>query len=186
MGLAAATVFTQALRFGRSWNAGLVAGLTLMLGTVVVMGLAWSRRWGAAARVALAAALLWYATTLQWLLPGLDHLWLSRTAAHVIDAHAGSASRPPVAAIGYHEPSLVFLIGTDLALLDAEAGAAFLQRHHEALVLVGEEQRTAFEEASRSHGVRLKRLWSGEGLNYSKGRSLRLHLYRRRTGPSTE
>ncbi len=89
---------------------------------------------GAALLIVLAAALLWYrpgprittgliaALSLAFVipaalgvLPGLDRLWLSRAAAGLVAGHPPAAGMSLVA-VGYSEPSLVFLLGTKLRL----------------------------------------------------------------------
>src|SRR5207302_1791144 len=74
----------------------------------------------AAAIVTLCAAFVIPAETA--VLPGLDRLWLSRSAAALIAEHPPAAGAPLVA-IGYAEPSLVFLLGGHVRLAVPDAAA---------------------------------------------------------------
>ncbi|MGH7091919.1 MAG: ArnT family glycosyltransferase, partial [Stellaceae bacterium] len=65
--------------------------------------------------------------------PGLNRLWLSRSAATLVAEHPPRAGEPLVA-VGYDEPSLVFLLGTGLHLGSATAAAATLAQGGEVLV----------------------------------------------------
>ena len=174
--LGVATLALPSWLQGRCSAASVIGALALAAGAWEVWWRASSMQWRSAAFVALTAAALWWVTSLQWVLPGLDRLWLSRMVADAIRQRRTSPL--PVASIGYQEPSLVFLVGTDLSLLTADEGASFLLEHNGALALVSEDETPAFERAARARAVEADEIWSGEGLNYSKGRMTRLHLYR--------
>lgn len=83
-----------------------------------------------------------------------------------------------LAASGYHEPSLVFLAGTDTLLTDTQGAAAHLASDPAcalALVPVGEEgELTAALAASGKAAARLAEI---DGINYSSGKALTLGLY---------
>jgi 4-amino-4-deoxy-L-arabinose transferase-like glycosyltransferase len=130
---------------------------------------------------AIAGSGVLLASTFGYLLPSLGSLWIGK---RVLDAiHAIPAEhRPPtglLAAVGYREPSLVFLLGSELKLLQPAAAARFLDQHKGALILVSDDAQAAFHaEASRlslvmEEGAEL------EGWNYSKGRWVRLRPFRR-------
>jgi hypothetical protein len=80
---------------------------------------------------------------------------------------------------GHHEPSLVFLTGGNVALLDADALASFMLDHPQSLGLIAAEQRHRFNAAAATVGVHTRVVWSGEGINYSKGQRTRLLLLER-------
>jgi hypothetical protein len=183
LGMAAGTIMLPVWLHGRSWGLSIAGGTALALGATIAVRQSLARKWPSAAGVALAAALLWSVVSLQWVLPRLDPLWLSRSVAAAVDSHQRPSAPVRVGTIGYHEPSLVFLIGTDLALIEPEVAGAFLRQHRQALVVVSDQHLSAFEKAARAAGIEIDRLWSGEGFNYSKGRWTSLHLLGRGRSP---
>ncbi|MFX8624529.1 hypothetical protein ABTM07_20730, partial [Acinetobacter baumannii] len=59
-----------------------------------------------------------YAGAYQFVLPGLDRIWLSNRLVERL-ATVRPCATGPLAAVGYSEPSLVFLAGTDIHLTNA-------------------------------------------------------------------
>jgi len=102
-------------------------------------------------------------------LPGLDRIWLSRSAAALVATQVPRAGRPLVA-VGYNEPSLVFLLGTDLRL-ESAGGAADILAHGGA-VLVNDHDQAALRRALDAHGLTAKTLGEVEGIDYSNGRRM--------------
>ncbi|TIS13725.1 MAG: glycosyltransferase family 39 protein, partial [Mesorhizobium sp.] len=79
----------------------------------------------------------------------------------------------------YHEPSLVFLVGTKTVLTDVDGVAKHLLADPTCalgLALVKEEQK--LNELLAGQGKSAKRLTEIDGLNYSSGDKLALGLYR--------
>jgi 4-amino-4-deoxy-L-arabinose transferase-like glycosyltransferase len=167
----------------------LLIGLPLRFGD----GLAVAGVLGAVLLIALAAALLWYrpgpgitiglaaglslvfvTTAALGVLPGLDRLWLSRAAAGLVARHPPAAGTPLVA-VGYSEPSLVFLLGTALRLTTPQAAAETLANGGEALVSSRED--AMFRQAIGARGLRALPVGSVPGLDYSNGQRMVLTLY---------
>jgi hypothetical protein len=115
------------------------------------------------------------AACLGGLLPQLTSLWPSRSIADALAAARGTTERP-VAAVGYGEPSLVFLLGGELHLADAAGAARFVSEHHDAIVCVRHDLRAAVESAS---DVPLRPLAIVNGWNISKGAWVRIVLLER-------
>ncbi len=109
-------------------------------------------------------------------LPALDRLWLSRGAAALV-ARERSAARPPVAVVGYNEPSLVFLLGTATKPLDPAAAARYLTATPGAVVLVEERDDGAFRRALARFGRDPQADGRVSGIDYSNGRRMTLTLY---------
>src|SRR5216684_3314784 len=102
------------LRFGgRIAIAGILGAVLLLVLTGAVL---WYRP-GPGITTALMATLsvAFAAPAALDVLPGLDRLWLSRAAAGLVASHPPAAGARLVS-VGYSEPSLVFLLGTDLRL----------------------------------------------------------------------
>lgn len=124
---------------------------------------------------ALGSAAVLYAATYTLVLPGIDGLWISRSAAQVV-----SAVRPcpttTVASAGYSEPSLVFLVGTRTRLVNGDGAAQHLLADRACgLALVDQREQAAFRTAL--DGVEPKPLGEVHGLNYNNGRRIVLTLY---------
>jgi 4-amino-4-deoxy-L-arabinose transferase-like glycosyltransferase len=152
---------------------------------------------GAALIVAIAALLLYRAPSLAALpllgalslafigiaaagvLPSLDRLWLSRSAASLVETHPPARGEPLVA-VGYSEPSLVFLLGTDLRLAGAGAAAETLSNGGEALVSGREDP--MFHQSLAARGLVADRIGETRGLDYSNGQRMVLTLYVVRRG----
>ncbi len=143
----------------------LLIGLPLRFGDQI----SWAGIIGAVVLLALTGALLWYrpgpgvttalfaALSLAFampaalgVLPGLDRLWLSRAAAGLV-AHHPPAAGAPLVAVGYSEPSLVFLLGTNLRLTTTRGAAEALAGGGEALVSSREE--AMFRQALAARGL---------------------------------
>lgn len=152
---------------GSGW-ALLAAGLYLLAGATM----AWLARSPARGlMLGGAAALAAHAVLLGLVLPGLRPLWLSNRAARALSA-AGASPRQgvfpgPVTVAGYEEPSIVFLLGTDTELGDAQAAADAIADGRPAIVEA--RQGPAFQAALAAMGTKARRAGEGAGLDYSNG-----------------
>jgi hypothetical protein len=145
-------------------------------GAAVTLG--WRGRTLGATIAAIATASILFATILGTVLPRAQGLWLSARAAEMMLAYRPSAASP-VAAAGYAEPSLVFLLGTATALTGGGGAADFLAAHDDGLALVATEQDAAFRTQAAARGLAVQELDRRAGYNYSRGRWTSLALYRR-------
>jgi len=117
-------------------------------------------------------------TAFQWILPDSGSLWLSRTAA--LAARQCSGRTGPdllLASAGYHEPSLVFLLGTHIKLTSPDKAALFLRQHPDGLALVAAKEDDVFQREAGRLDLAVKTLGGFRGFNYSKGRETALRLY---------
>jgi 4-amino-4-deoxy-L-arabinose transferase-like glycosyltransferase len=164
---------------GRFDPVTLVPLAAALLTAAIALRAAWQERVVAAAAVALVGSVFVLAPTLQWVLPRIDALWLSRAAEELVARSVPAGTRPPIiAAIGYQEPSLVFLLGRDTALIKAGEGAAFLRRHPDGLLLLGDNLQAEVLDNLRRAGREVRPLGSVRGFNYSKGIWLTLTLFK--------
>jgi hypothetical protein len=121
---------------------------------------------------------------LQGVLPRAEAFWIAPRIAAALEAHWQGARPPaserPFATAGFHEPSLVFLAGTDTRLIanGAEA-AAHLADRPRGLALVRDRYRDAFLAEATARGIAVRPVAVIEGLNYSRGQRLALTLYAR-------
>jgi hypothetical protein len=84
-----------------------------------------------------------------------------------------------VAAAGYHEPSLVFLCGTDTKLVNAHQAALHLQQNPSGLALIRESKDDLFHKTLSGSDGSVRLLEGIKGFNYTKGKRLTLNLYGR-------
>jgi hypothetical protein len=109
------------------------------------------------------------------IVPDLDQIWLSRAAAALI-AREPPAPGTPLVTIGYNEPSLVFLLGTDLRISTAGSAAVALAQGGEALVSGREE--AMFRQGLAARGLAARPLGEIRGTDYSNGQRMVLTLYK--------
>jgi 4-amino-4-deoxy-L-arabinose transferase-like glycosyltransferase len=132
---------------------------------------------------AIAGGALFAAISMAMVAPQLDQLMVSSKAAGLI-ARAG-ASASAVAVAGYHEPSLVFLVGTQISLVDKGSQAAdFLTKTPNSVALIEDGKNAEFQQYLTQENFGAEVIGNVKGLNYSKGDPVSLTLYRlRKTGP---
>jgi 4-amino-4-deoxy-L-arabinose transferase-like glycosyltransferase len=133
---------------------------------------------------AIAAGAVFAAIAMAAVAPRLEQFMVSVKAADLV-SRAG-AIPSAVAATGYHEPSLVFLIGTKMKLVTTGADAAdFLTKTPNSVALVEDNQLAGFQQYLTQKNFSADAIGTVRGLNYSKrGNSISLTLYRlRKTGP---
>ncbi len=111
----------------------------------------------------------------QWVLPDVNSVWLSRTVADAVKEGTGRTA--PVASVGYYEPSLVFLLGTQTQLTGPAEAASFLKKHPEGIALVGSREDDDFRRETGNLGIPVKLMGSFRGFCYSKGKNMVLRLY---------
>ena len=176
LGLAAILALAP-IQFGSGDGSGLVAAAILLyLGTR--LGIAFWRD-GAAQLVPrlVILALLVLPLTFAFVAPRLDRLWLSRAAAQLVARNATAQDAPVVAAAGYAEPSLVFLLGTRTMLVDPARAAQHVATAPGGMALVESRDDAAFQADLAAQGGKARMLGRVSGIDYSNGRPMTLTLY---------
>lgn len=153
------------------------------IGAAAVLAAAWhflgrerARASLANAGVAMIAGLLVMATAFALVLPDVNAIWLSRSAAYLVATERLPDER--VVSTGYTEPSLVFLLGTDTKLLAPAQAAAALIDGQAKLALVADRQEPDFAAALKASGRTGHPFGAVRGFDYSNGRWMTLRLYR--------
>jgi hypothetical protein len=82
-----------------------------------------------------------------------------------------------LAAAGYHEPSLVFLVGTDTRLVDGSDAADFLRAGGCRFALIEKGNERAFLRRAEQIGLRYLAPQRFDGYNYSAGRAISIGVY---------
>ena len=178
VGVAAAAVLLP-MTFGGGFNLTVIpiaAAITLATGFSAFQ--LFRGRYQEAMLGAVLTALAAWPALLEGVAPGLDRLWVSRSAAREVDA---LAVKGPVASAGYAEPSLVFLLGTGTQLTDGAGAAAFLAQHPESVAIVETKETAAFQAKAAELSLIPSRSGEVRGLNYSHGKPVDLTLYQVRT-----
>ncbi|NVK34575.1 MAG: glycosyltransferase family 39 protein [Rhodobacteraceae bacterium] len=119
--------------------------------------------------------------------PSLSAIWVSPRLVAAIDSTA-PCSDPKVVTVGFHEPSFVFLNGTDTQLSSSGGAAAFLaepgavaaQGCHVAIIESRHED--AFLESAQNSGLVPSLLGRVKGLNINGGKELDIGVYSADTG----
>ncbi|MBV9653080.1 MAG: glycosyltransferase family 39 protein, partial [Acetobacteraceae bacterium] len=159
---------------------GLPALLAVAATAFMVLRMVRARRFPRAALSGVAGAILVYWSVLGLELPNLPALWIAPRVGAVLAAHWPDG-RPPGAvfgAAGFHEPSLVFLAGTDTRLLPTGWDAArLLAGNGDAVAAVGDRDLGAFQEETARLGLRPAEIGTVAGFNYSRGRPTVLTLF---------
>jgi 4-amino-4-deoxy-L-arabinose transferase-like glycosyltransferase len=112
------------------------------------------------------AALLVASTVIFTLLPRVQAVWLSPRLVTLLRSIDPGGQRP-LAAVEFHEDSLVFLVNGRVQRIQAAELAQWLERHPRGIAIV-----PATGSAEETTHI----LGEVEGLNYSNGRWLRLQL----------
>ncbi|MGD9924353.1 MAG: ArnT family glycosyltransferase [Pseudorhodoplanes sp.] len=95
--------------------------------------------------------------------------------------HASECKNPWVAAAGYHEPSMVFLSGTDTALTSAAAAADFLKGGDECrFAVVDHSVERTFVRRAEAIGLRYVQAARFQGYSLGSGGRVSLRIYRAR------
>ncbi len=144
----------------------------------------------AAAAVAVSAIIAVFAhgVLVGLLAPALRPLWLSSRAARALAlvnlSPREGVTQGPVTVAGYEEPSIVFLLGTNTELGDAEDAATAIAQGRPAIV----EGRldAAFQTALARDGVKALRVGQGAGLDYSNNHHDILRIYGPVPGAATQ
>jgi len=170
--LATALIFLP-LRFGGP-VAVAIAGAVLLLALAAAM--LYRRTSAPIAAAGLAAmGFAFIVAAGSSVLPGLERLWISRAAAGLVAQHPRE-SGAPLLAVGYSEPSLVFMLGTEVRLTTPRGSAEALVSGGD--VLVSNREEAMFRQALSARGLVPHPLGSAPGFDYSNGQRMVLTLYR--------
>lgn len=153
--------------------------LATVLMLVVPTWYAFRNRLVEAAIAAVILAALILAPTLHVIMPNAQGLWLSRSVAKAVERYGESVSgfSPVIAAAGYHEPSLVFLCGTDTKLVNAHQAAVHLRQNPNGLALISDRKDDLFQKTLSNSKGSVQVLETIKGFHYTKGKLLTLTLY---------
>ena len=124
---------------------------------------------------AMAGALLLAVTLYGVIAPALTPLFPSVALAQAV--RESECKQPLAAAAGYHEPSLVFLVGTTTLLTDGAGAAEFLRQGPCRFAFVESRHERNFVQRAEAIGLRYTQGSRVEGMNYSIGRSISIAIF---------
>jgi 4-amino-4-deoxy-L-arabinose transferase-like glycosyltransferase len=153
-----------------------IAGAAVLAGLWHLFRHEWLRASLGSVGVALLVGLLVTAPAFALVLPRLDAIWLSRSAAQLVSGERLPGER--VVSSGYAEPSLVFLLGTDTGLVPPTTAASDLIDGSAKLALIADHQDPDFQTALKNAGRMVRPFGAVRGFDYSNGRWMTLRLYR--------
>ena len=130
---------------------------------------------------AMAASILLAIAIFAVIIPSLNTAFPSAALARIL--RQADCTRPLVAAAGYHEPSLVFLTGTETKLVDGSDAADFLRAGSCRFALIELRHERSFLRRAEATGLRYGPPSRYEGFNYSSGRAISISVYRSESAP---
>ncbi|MGP0089244.1 MAG: ArnT family glycosyltransferase [Xanthobacteraceae bacterium] len=130
---------------------------------------------------ATAASVLLAITIYGLIMPTLRYLFPSPTLARLV--RGSGCEDPHVAAVGYQEPSLVFLLGTDTRMTDGAGAAEFLREGPCRFALVESRQERGFEQRAEAIGLRYAQVRKIDAFNSTGGRKISIAIYRSEAQP---
>jgi 4-amino-4-deoxy-L-arabinose transferase-like glycosyltransferase len=153
----------------------------LLMGAAAVMGfLAWRlyQTDGAEHSLlrAVSAAVLTAIAIFALVVPSLGQLFPSVTLARIL--RDSGCAHPAAAAVGYQEPSLVFLAGTETRLTDTAGAAEFLRGGECRFAFVEAQQERSFAQRAEAVGLRYTAGPRLEAINISNGKPVTIAVYR--------
>ena len=152
-----------------------------MMGAAAVLGfLAWRLYEADGAEHALlravAAAILIAIATFGLIVPSLGQLFPSPLLARIL--RESGCAQPEAAAVGYQEPSLVFLAGTATRLADAAGAAEFLRGGECRFAFVEAREERSFAQRAEAIGLRYRAGPRIDAINISTGRPITIAVFR--------
>lgn len=152
----------------------IVIAIGLSSGVLYALWQCWQARFQRAVSGVLAAALITYGGIYHGLLPSLLPLWTTESIAAAVKPFRITNDQP-LLSIGYGEPSLVFVLGTQHIRYSNPADLAhWVQQHRNTIVLIDDRFLDAVQQQLSRKLVRQQALRS---FNYSKGEWIALGIY---------
>ena len=176
VGLAAALPLLPAALEGRLDLLALVLGAAALLFALAALRLYGRGHRRPALASLVAACIVFYGTSYDWVMPRLDRLWVSTRVAAAV-ARAKPCPRTLVTSAGFSEPSLVFLLGTRTRFGDGTAAAEALLGDACAMALVDAPDLAAFSSRLARAGKTAEPVAEIDGVNLARGRSVALTLF---------
>ena len=125
---------------------------------------------------AIAATVLIAVAVFSFIVPALVQLFPAPALARIV--RDSGCPAPRAAAVGYHEPSLVFLVGTETRLTDVFGAAEFLRGGDCRFALIEARHEKAFAQRAETIGLRYAGVGRVDGINISNGQQIAIWVFR--------
>ncbi len=122
------------------------------------------------------AALVLYFAVWHAMLPQMRALWISQRLAAIAQEQGCPASG--IASLPYQEPSLVFLVGTDIHYVAPREAVALLKQGGCKLAFIGANMQVPFERQAKAQDLKYSAVATVEGFTYNGGRPVAITVYR--------
>ncbi len=156
------------------------ASLALLSGCGVSLAAYWWQKSGKTASLILmlGGAVLFHIIMLGSVLPSLSSIKLAPRIA----AEVATITPPPtlITTAGYHEPSLVFALGTETLLFSPSDAAFFLAEADDGLALIERRSDAEFRAKANAIGLEVVSIRTVTGFNISRGQDMTIYFYRRK------
>ncbi len=130
---------------------------------------------------AMAASILIALSLYAMIAPSLGALFPSVALSQAL--RESDCKQPLAAAAGFHEPSLVFLVGTPTQLTDGAGAVEFLRQGPCRFVFVEVRQEHNFVQRAEAIGLRYALVLRFDGINASVGRAISIAIYKSEDAP---
>ena len=105
---------------------------------------------------------------------GMEKLWVSHRVANILKSYSHIDG---IAIAGYHEPSLVFNIGTNINLVSVDNLVNLITLKKINTIVVEDKSLERFYEIIRSQEITMEKIGRVEGFNAAKGVNVGLSIY---------
>jgi len=176
-----AAIVAALMRFGTGFDVIAVVGTLILIATLILVAVrAWvgrlERPVGAAALCGMLASLMIFGIAM----PRLQRLWVADRAARVVTESVAEPGQP-VLVVGYHEPSLVFLLGTQTRLVDAKGAVAALEANQSSMAIVASTSASELVRLAQTRAVDLQEIARIGGVDPVHGRPIELGVWKIRS-----
>jgi 4-amino-4-deoxy-L-arabinose transferase-like glycosyltransferase len=176
-----AAIVAALMRLGTGFDVIAVVGTLTLIATLILVAVkAWvgrlERPVGAAALCGMLASLMIFGVAM----PRLQRLWVADRAARVVTESVAEPGQP-VLVVGYHEPSLVFLLGTQTRFVDAEGAVAALEAHQSSIAIVASTSASELVRLAQTRAVDLQEIARIGGIDPVHGRPIELGVWKIRS-----
>jgi 4-amino-4-deoxy-L-arabinose transferase-like glycosyltransferase len=113
--------------------------------------------------------------------PALTHVFPSTTLSKLV--RESGCENPQVASVGFHEPSVVFLVGTDTVLTDAAGAVELLRGGDCRFAFVESRYERAFANRAEAVGLLYSPAARIESFNIGSGRAANIAVFRSGSPP---
>jgi len=155
-----------------------VLALTAVVGLLTCLALFLRNQLGRALTAAVVAALFAWFNLFGWTAPRITTIWITPRVVEAVRAHA-PCPHPVLASAPFQEASLAYLAGTGTMFVDpAQVADHLAQDPACGLALIGAKEYPDFAARLAADGVMAEKVSEIDGMNYAKGKTLQLGLYR--------